>query len=136
MIVAIAEFWTFWPSWTWTNVSKAVPLLYEFIDESNGKESVPVSVLKIGKYYLIYIRELIISSQILLQFYQITLKHTGIANRRSHHQPIFEFYGEYFESFTSFEYSTEIELSKSAISSHCSTSGKVILKFHVFRWYL
>ena len=69
-------------------------------------------------------------SKILLEFYQIAIQHTRVANRRSHHQPIFEFNGKYLESFTSLEYSTEIELSKSTISSHCSTSGKIILKLH------
>ena len=128
MIVAIAEFWTFCPSWTWTSVSKAVPLLYEFIDESSGKESVPVSVPKLSNNIKSILESLngcrdIMSSQILLE-------HTGIANRRSHHQPVFEFYGKYLKSFTSFKYSTEIELSKSTISSHCSTSGKIILKLH------
>ena len=44
-MVAIAELWTFWPSWTWTNVSRAVPVLYELIDGRSGKESIPINTL-------------------------------------------------------------------------------------------
>ena len=40
----MAEFWTFWPSWTWTNVSKAVPLEYKLLNEGKfGKTSDPVN---------------------------------------------------------------------------------------------
>ena len=44
-MVVIAELWTFWPSCTWTNVSNAVPVVYEWIDGIRGKESVPVDKL-------------------------------------------------------------------------------------------
>ena len=99
-------------------------MLYELIDGRSGKESIPINTL------------VEILTSLYNHFYNILYcdnknnieQPTDVTDGRSNHHPVLKFNCKYSESFTSFEYSTKIEIMESSVSTNSSASGKIILE--------